>query len=122
MVQNNTGDDHHGRQKITVEATSIDGIAAALDMEIVEESEPTKTDSYPDALDAVLATLTDIYRGVVRATDEDSRGRSRKMVREYADREDLDSEAVGHLLRVLEAHDLVIQDGNRWRLAESETE
>lgn len=122
MVQNDTGAVQNEKQKITVEATNIEGIAAALDLEIVEESESAATESYPDTLESVLTTLTDIYRGVELATDQDSRGRSRKMVREYADREDLDSEEVGHLLRVLEAHDLVVQDGNRWRLAAAETE
>ena len=42
------------------------------------------------------------------------------MVRQYADREDIDSNDVGHLLRVLEIHDLVVQDGNRWRVAQDE--
>lgn len=42
------------------------------------------------------------------------------MVRQYADREELSDDQVGHTLRVLEAHDQVVQDGNRWRTAESE--
>lgn len=67
----------------------------------------------------MLETLADIYGGVKEAIETDSRGRSRKMVRQYADREDLNSDEVGHILRALEAHELVIQDGNRWRIPES---
>lgn len=106
--------------RITVEAADIDGIAAALGMELVEEPESAGSPDYPEELRLVLETLADIYGGVREATETDSRGRSRKMVRQYADREDLSSDEVGHLLRVLEAHDLVIQDGNRWRIPEAE--
>lgn len=115
----NDGDGRQG-QRITVEAADIDGIAAALGMELVEEPEPAEPPDYPEALRDVLETLADIYGGVEAATETDSRGRSRKMVRQYADREDLGSDEVGHLLRVLEAHELVVQDGNRWRLAGDE--
>lgn len=108
--------------RLTVEAADVEGIAAALGMEFVDEPPETGEPPYPPQLEPVLETLADIYGGVQEATETDSRGRSRKMVREYADREDLDSEEVGHLLRVLEAHDLVVQDGNRWRLAEDEAE
>lgn len=109
------------KQKVTVEAASVEGIATALGMELLEEpssDEPTET---PAELLEVLETQSDIYEGVQVATEKDSRGRSRKMVRQYADREDLSSDEVGHLLRVLEGHGLVVQDGNRWRLAEVET-
>lgn len=106
-------------QKVTVEAADIEGVAAALGMELVEEQSPEKSEAYPDELYDVLDTLADIYGGVQVATENDSRGRSRKMVRQYADREDLSSDEVGHLLRVLEGHELVVQDGNRWRIPES---
>lgn len=109
-----------GEPRITVEAANIDGIATALGMELVEESEPAESPGYPEELRAVLETLADIYGGVQEATETDSRGRSRKMVRQYADREDLSSDEVGHILRVLEAHELVIQEGNRWRIPEVE--
>lgn len=104
---------------ITVEGPSIDAIADAFDLVAPEDEEETE---YPEALLPVLSTLSDVYGGVAIATEEDSRGRSRKMVREYAERGDLDSDEVGHLLRVLEANGLVVQDGNRWRLAEEEDE
>lgn len=107
-------------QKVTVEASDIDGIAAALGMELVEEPPDSDESTYPDELRDVLETLADIYGGVEEATETDSRGRSRKMVRQYADREDLSSDEVGHILRVLEAHELVVQDGNRWRIADSQ--
>lgn len=68
----------------------------------------------------MLDTLGNVYRGVERATEVDSRGRSRKKVRQYADLEDRDGEVVGHHLRVLEEHGLVVQDGNRWRTADRE--
>jgi len=103
--------------RITVEAPSVDAIAEAFELEAPEEDGEA---GYPEELLPVLSTLSDVYRGVAVATEADSRGRSRKMVREYAEREDLDSDEVGHLLRVLEAADLVVQDGNRWRLAVSE--
>lgn len=114
--ENDVTDD---KQKITVEASTVDGVVNALDMEIVEpeEEEPEPSD-YPEALLAVLDTINDIYDGVHEATETDSRGRSRKMVRQFADREDLSSDAVGHILRVLEYHELVVQDGNRWRIPE----
>lgn len=109
-------------QKVTVEAENIEGIAAALGMEIVEEQAVEEAEEYPDEVFDVLDTLADIYGGVQVATENDSRGRSRKMVRQYADREDLSSDEVGHILRVLEGHDLVVQDGNRWRVAENEAQ
>ena len=109
------------KQKITVEASTVDGIVAALDMEIVEpEEEEPEPSEFPDELLRVLDTINDIYNGVYEATETDSRGRSRKMVRQFAGREDLSSDAVGHILRVLEYHDLVVQDGNRWRIPEED--
>lgn len=107
-------------RSVTVEAPDIEGIAAALGMEFVEEPTAEEAEGYPEELFDVLDTLADIYEGVRMATENDSRGRSRKMVREYADRKDLDSAEVGHLLRVLESHDIVIQDGNRWRVTDTE--
>ena len=112
-------DDAHEDVTITVEGPSIDAIADAFDLVAPEELEDPE---YPEELLPVLSTLSDVYGGVAIATEADSRGRSRKMVREYAEREDLDSDEVGHLLRVLEANGLVVQDGNRWRLAEEEGE
>lgn len=106
-------------QKVTVQAADIDGIAAALGMELLDEP-PGEDSGYPDELEPVLETFADIYGGVQEATETDSRGRSRKMVRQYADREDLGSDDVGHVLRVLEAHELVVQDGNRWRIPEED--
>lgn len=122
----NTGDGHNN-QRITVEASSIEGIVTAIGMEIVEEDEeepdePAEPSEFPEELLPVLQTLADIYEGVEEATETDSRGRSRKMVRQYAGREDLDSNAVGHHLRVLEENGLVEQDGNRWRIAQDEDE
>lgn len=38
------------------------------------------------------------------------------MVRQYAGREDLRSDEMGLLLRVFEAHELVVQAGNRWQI------
>lgn len=89
-------------------------------MELIEEPEPAEPVEYPAELDEVLETLADIGGGVQEATETDSRGRSRKMVRQYAYREDLTSDEVGHLLRVLEGHELVVQDGNRWRVGDAE--
>lgn len=120
MQDNESNEINDKDQKITVEAATIEGVADALGMELVEGppvAEPTEDRA---ELDDVLETLADIYGGVRVATEKDSRGRSRKMVRQYADREDLGSDEVGHLLRVLEGHDLVVQDGNRWRLADAE--
>lgn len=103
-------------QKITVEASNVEGIATALGMELAEEIPEEEPKEYPSELREVLETLADIFEGVQVATEKDNRGRSRKMVRQYADREDLSSNEVGHLLRVLEGHGLVVQDGNRWRI------
>lgn len=122
MVENENGSNGDKSRKITVEAADIQGIAAALGMELVEEPTPGDVPEAADELRDVLDTLADIYAGVRMATENDSRGRSRKMVRQYADREDLGSEEVGHLLRVLEAHDLVVQDGNRWRMGKNHPE
>lgn len=103
-------------RRITVEAASVEGILAALDLELVDEPADEDAFEHPDELVGVLDTVADIYRGVHVATEKDSRGRSRKMVRQYAGREDLGSDDVGHVLRVLESHGLVAQDGNRWRI------
>jgi hypothetical protein len=62
-----------------------------------------------------MDTLVNIYDNVQVATENDSCGRSRKMVRKIPDREDLSSDELDDLLRVLEWHDLVVLDGNRWR-------
>lgn len=118
MGRNENSQDENVSRKITVEAADVEGVVAALGMELVDEPTPADGSEVPDELRDVLGTLSDIYEGVRMATENDSRGRSRKMVRQYADREDLGSDEVGHLLRVLEAHELVVQDGNRWRLAE----
>jgi hypothetical protein len=120
MTETENDETDRGNQRITVEATDVEGIAAALGIELVEEPEPAGAADHPEEIRVVLDTLTDIYAGVREATDTDSRGRSRKMVRQYADREDLGSDEVGHLLRVLEGHDLVVQDGNRWRIPEGQ--
>lgn len=120
MGYNNESGELKNKQKVTVEASTVNGIIAALGMEITDETSNEEPSSYPDELVDVLATIADIYEGVKIATEKDSRGRSRKMVRQYADREDLSSDAVGHILRVLEGHDLVVQDGNRWRTAAEE--
>ena len=106
---------------VTVRAPTVEGITAALGVDIAESAESKALDRYPE-LDTVLSTLADVYAGVEEATKTDSRGRSRKMVRQFAEREDLSSNAVGHHLRVLEEHGLVEQEGNRWRLGPSETE
>jgi hypothetical protein len=113
-TEDSTSRDH----KLIVEAADVEGIAAALGMEFVDEPPETDEPPYPPQLEPVLETLADIFWGVEEATETDSRGRSRKMVREYAGREDLSSDQVGHVLRVLEGHDLVVQDGNRWRIPE----
>jgi hypothetical protein len=120
MAENENDGNDRENQRITVEATDVEGIAAALGIELVEEPERPEPPDYPEGLRAVLDTLADIYGGVHEATETDSRGRSRKMIRQYASREDLSSDEVGHILRVLEAHELVDQDGNRWRIPEAE--
>lgn len=115
MNNTNNPENNDEKQKIIVEASNIEGIMAALDMEVVESSAADETSPHPEELREVLDTLADIYEGVELATEQDSRGRSRKMVRQYADRKDLSSDEVGHLLRVLEGQGLVVQEGNRWR-------
>lgn len=117
-----TDDDPAGEDfRISVEASSIDAIADALELERTSEAvDGNDPGDRPVDLEPVVDTLADLYRGVETATEHDSRGRSRKMVREYAGREDLDGDAVGHLLRVLEIHGLVAQDGNRWRTVEED--
>lgn len=120
MADNNDETIAGKNQKVTVEAHTVEGIAAALGMELVEELPTEEPTEYPPELHEVLETQADIYDGVQIATEKDSRGRSRKMVRQYAGREDLGSDEVGHILRVLEGHDLVVQDGNRWRIAAQE--
>lgn len=106
--------------RITVQAPDIDGIATALGMELVDEPEAAEPSDYPEELREVFDTLADIYGGLQEATETDSRGRSRKMVRQYADCEDLSSDEVDHILRLLEPHELVVQDDNRWRIPEAE--
>lgn len=67
-----------------------------------------------------MDSLADIYDGVQVATENDSGGRSRKLVRKYADRYDLSNDEVGHLLRVHEGHEHVVQNGEHWRIPEPE--
>ena len=113
------GCDAPRRGRLTVEAPDVDGVLDALGIDVTEDPLSEEL-AARDELRPVLATLVDVYGGVREATASDSRGRSRKLVRQFADREDLESEVVGHALRVLEAHDLVVQDGNRWRVADVE--
>lgn len=101
--------------RISVDAPSVEAIADAFDLQPETTGEEPQ---FPEELLPVVSLLEDVYGGVTEATAEDDRGRSRKIVREYAGREDVDSDDVGHLLRVLEASGLVVQDGNRWRLAD----
>lgn len=104
-------------RRVTVEAEDVEGVLEALGVEAAGDPLAGATTGYDDGLLEVLETVADVYEGVRAATESDSRGRSRKLVRQYAGREDLGSDSVGSVLRVLEAHDLVVQDGNRWRLA-----
>jgi|GEM_PF-4433600 len=103
--------------RISVDAPSVEAIAEAFDLEPIDASDD---EQFPEELLPVVSLLEDVYGGVAEATAEDDRGRSRKIVREYAGREDIDSDGIGHILRVLEASELVVQDGNRWRLADAE--
>lgn len=90
-------------------------------MELVGEHDSTESPDYPEEFREVLETLADIYGGVQEAIEMDSLGRFRKMAREYADPEDFDSDEIGNALRLLEGHDIGIQDGNRWRITEANT-
>lgn len=107
--------------EIVVKASSIDGILSVLDVEAEDRRDTTddtnKDGENPDELASVVETLVDALDGLRAATREDPRGRSRKKVRAYADREDVPSDRFGHHLRVLEHHGLAECDGNRWRLA-----
>lgn len=107
--------------RVVVKAETLDGIASVLGTEIPDSGRnPDGLDQLPDELSRVVETLADVYRGLEAATENDARGLSRKKVREYADREDVDPNAFGHHLRVLEFHGLAVQDGNRWRTADGE--
>lgn len=103
--------------RISVDAPSVEAIADAFDLQPADTADDAP---FPEELLPVVSLLEDVYGGVAEATAEDDRGRSRKIVREYAGREDVDSDDVGHILRVLEASGLVVQDGNRWRLADGD--
>lgn len=120
MTETDNSQNENGSPRVVVEAADVEGIAEALGMKLVEDPPDVDESTYPAELYQVLATLSDIYEGVQEVTETDSRGRSRKIVRQYADREDLSSDQVGHILRVLEAHELVAQDGNRWRIPGTE--
>ena len=118
-MTNNRLPEKNANPKITVEASSIDGIVDALRLQPSETAGTESEDEpFAEEVSAVFETIDDIFRGVRSATADDSRGRSRKTVRQYADRQDMSNETVGHVLRVLEAHGLVVHDGNRWRIAE----
>lgn len=121
MVDDEPDMEFDKNRKITVEAADIEGIVDALGLELVQEVGQDELEGYPEELREVLGSVADIYGGVQKATETDSRGRSRKMIRQYADRDDLSSEDVGHLLRVLETHGLVVQDGNRWRIPDQDS-
>lgn len=64
-------------------------------MELVEEQIEEEAEGYPEELHGVFETLADIYGGVQVATENDCRGRSRKLVRQYVEREDLSSVEMG---------------------------
>lgn len=102
--------------EIIVKASSIDGVLDVLNAE-PGDSRGNGADDVPAVLEPVVGTLSDALGGLRAATREDPRGRSRKKVRAYADREDVPGDRFGHHLRVLEHHGLAECDGNRWRLA-----
>ena len=121
MKQNEETDDLDENTRVVVEAETLDGIAAVLGTETPELAQDVgDSDQSPSELSRAAETLGDVYRGLEAATETDSRGKSRKKVREHADREDIDSNAFGHHLRVLEFHGLAIQDGNRWRVTDQD--
>ena len=121
MNQNEETGDLDENTRIVIEAETLDGIAAVLGTETPELAQDAgDSEQLPSELLRVAETLEEIYRGLEAVTEADSRGKSRKKVREHANREDIDSNAFGHHLRVLEFHGLAIQDGNRWRVTDQD--
>jgi hypothetical protein len=109
--------------EITVTADTLDDIAGAIGAEFVEEEEEEEEDDelvgpYDELLPAI-EELVQVYEGLVKATEIDERGIMRHKVQEQADLEDMDRDAFGHHLRMLEFHGLAEQDGNRWRAPEA---
>lgn len=119
----NMGNDNNGPEngqpttEVVVKAPDLEGVVGAIGAEGIDvggnEEGPREVS---EEFVPMVETLEAIYQGVEQATETDSRGRSRKKIREFADREDLDNEVVGHHLRVLQEHGLVVRDGNRWRI------
>lgn len=102
--------------RVTVEAPTVTDVAAAINAELAA---PESTEEPPVDFSAVVETLSTVYRGLEIATEQDERGRMRKKVQQFAGMdEEVSADTFGHHLRVLEAHGIAVQDGNRWRVAD----
>jgi len=101
---------------VRVQAATVDDVAAAINAELAA---PESAEEPPVDFAAVVETLSTVYRGLEIATEQDERGRMRKKVQQFAGMdEEVSADTFGHHLRVLEAHGLAVQDGNRWRIAD----
>jgi DNA-binding transcriptional ArsR family regulator len=102
--------------RVTVEAPTVNDVAAAINAELAA---PEAGEQPPVDFSEVVETLSTVYRGLEIATEQDERGRMRKKVQQFAGMdEEVSADTFGHHLRVLEAHGLAVQDGNRWRIAD----
>jgi len=113
---NENGDGRPRGTRVTVEGPTVDDVAAAINAEVAasDSGEEPPVDFSP-----VIETLSTVYRGLEIATEQDERGRMRKKVQQFAGMdEEVSADTFGHHLRVLEAHGLAVQDGNRWRIAD----
>lgn len=109
---------HHAPRnspKIKVEGSSIEDVLAALKVDQIQR-EQFNIDMFPDKLSIVMAGLADMYRGVERATKEDSNGQSLGNIQKYANMEELSREEAELHLKILENYGLIVQAGNRWRV------
>lgn len=112
MSKSENGKDDDEHQRVVLEAGSVEGI-----VELTSQFNHGIGD-IPDELEPAVEGLRDAYEGLQIAMERDSRGKSRKKVREYSGRDDIGSGQFGNLLRVLEAFGLAVQDGNRWRVSD----
>ncbi|ELY63584.1 hypothetical protein [Natrinema versiforme] len=120
-------EDENDRQidpEIVVTASSIDGIASAIGVEMDENDRRKKNEEKKsnglesEELAPALEALEDAVKGLEIATEKNSKGKMRKKVMEYSGRDDMANWEFGRHLEVLKTHGIAEKDGKRWRLAD----
>lgn len=105
-------------RRVIVEAESVDGARELLDLETPDRR---PIHAHPDEYEELLEAVRAVQRGLREATEEDPRGKQRKVIQEYAGMEHVDDETFSGLLDAMAAFGLADRSGERrWRTPDGE--